>query len=74
MITNEIKRLRIKVELLQKEGCNSLLMDIIDLCKKSSLRLESEYEKLLLIDELEDNYKQKLKVLLPENSKQQKLF
>ena len=74
MISSKIKRLRIKLELLDKEGCNSLLIDMIDLLQRSSVRLENEYDKLDIIKELKFNYKEELQNLTPKDSKQQNLF
>lgn len=74
MVTNEIKRLNIKLGLLQKEGCWQLIIDVIDMVRLSGLKLENENEKLDLIQELEFNYKQAIKNLGFKDSKQQKLF
>jgi hypothetical protein len=74
MVTNEIKRLKVKLNFLEQEGSSAVLMDLIDLVKVSNLRLQNESEKLGIIEDLKYNYKEALNSLYPQKSKQQKLF
>jgi hypothetical protein len=76
-ISNDLKRVRRKLKLFEKEGLNELLFDFIDLLGKEG---EMKYptmassDKRNLIDTLEARYKTEERELTPPDPKQSKLF
>lgn len=76
-VTNEIKRTRKKLKLLEnEEGVNWLLFDLIDEINKQMNEDEPvpESEKVKLIKQLTKKYQSFLKKNCPEDPKQTKIW
>lgn len=74
-VTNEYRRLKQKMAILELEGANWLLFDLMDFIAEVEDEPErSHTAKLLLISVLRERYKQLLKSYEPENPSQAKLF
>lgn len=75
---NELRRLKIKLALLDIEGVSWLLGDMVDLVEEDVSdyqgRPYTDKGKIFLIEKLKSDYKKELKELEPEDKKQQKLF
>jgi hypothetical protein len=76
-ISNDLKRVRRKLKLFEKEGLNELLFDLIDLLAEEGEIVYSfmpTSEKRTYVGMLEARYQEEEKLLAPPDPKQSKLF